>query len=107
MFAVPLAPRQPDGLLRAVVYVRDSTDTADLEARCDELADRIRAVYDWPLEFYFFGQQRDGLTPTEEIVWLLGAGDWEVLVVEELTRLCRDWHEFTSSLSDVSTLADE
>jgi DNA invertase Pin-like site-specific DNA recombinase len=76
-----------------LVRVSKPTDAAAVDARCEALADRVRAVYDWPLEFYFLTLERDGLAPVEEAVWLLGAGGWDVLVVEDLTRFCRDYRE--------------
>jgi hypothetical protein len=107
MFAAPLAPHELIGALRVVAYVRGSRDGADLGARCDELADRIRAIYDWPVEFYFFDQQRDGVTPAEEIVWLLEAGDWRCWLSKTSRAYVESGMNFTSSLSDVSTLAGE
>jgi DNA invertase Pin-like site-specific DNA recombinase len=95
MFQVQLAPRRLDERLRVVALMRVSglTDPAAVGARCEELAERVRAAYDWPVEFYFLTLERDGRAPVEEAVWLLGAGGWDVLIVEDLTRLCRDYRE--------------
>ncbi len=95
MISQPLVPRGLDGSLRVLVLGRVSCAAASInpsDASMKPVEEWVRRRYDWPLGFYLLDDEAPGTSALEaeaQAGWLIGAGEWDALVVKDLTRICR------------------
>ena len=91
----PLAPNDLEGPLRVLAFTRLPRAAAAFESSTANLARAgqwVRRRYDWPVEFHLCEDASPEVTAIDVVTqagWLIEAGDWDVLVVDYLTRISR------------------
>lgn len=93
MNTVPLQPKSPGSPLKVIILGRTATENHRVEDSMNYAEDHLRRMYDGPIEIRRLGERASGLLvgrPTiREALALIATGDWDLLLVENLSRIYR------------------
>ena len=89
MLQTPIIPNDLDGPLPVMAVVRSADDARDIGPQRSRLESYVRREYDWPIEFKFVVSSQFGSVDFTELIELLDGGDWDVLILEDVSRLSR------------------
>jgi site-specific DNA recombinase len=95
--SVPLQPKNPDRPLRIIVIGRISTvhqREESIEASFEYVDKYLREIYPGEIEVKYLGEQASGMlvdrATIREAEDLIGQGDWDVVIAEDLSRIFRN-----------------
>ena len=110
MNTVPLQPKTPGSPLKVIILGRTATENQEIEHSLKNAEDYLRRVHDGPVEIRKLDERASGMVfdrPTiREAQALIGTRYWDLVLVENLARICRNprfLYQFIEDCTDAGT----